>query len=323
MWRDPLSTATRGAFTLVEMLVVIAIIGILVALLLPAVQAAREASRRASCSNNLKQLAMAVHHSETAFQKFPVNRYGDYDDWVTYGGPFEDSRSWSWISAILPYIEQQKLYEQAGIPNRPLNQSTGTGSPLRALHCPSDRIAQIRVFHEQSRYMRGIDAGLTNYKGVQGANFCWGHWANPTAGKFDCEPWFHGDGFFYPMDWQHPKDSSDIKDGMSNTFMIGEDTWHDRRASCSDPCYGLGYAWAHAVEANAIGAMPPNAKSPDGIPYADNDWTGHNGFHSKHPGGVMFALGDGSVRLVRENVALGLYRAMCTIGGSEGADIDP
>src|SRR5262245_46689435 len=92
---------SRRAFTLVELLVVIAIIGILVALLLPAIQAAREAGRRTRCSNNLKQIVLAVQVFEEARGEMPMNRYGDYDAWTAFGGPFENSSSYSWLSAIL------------------------------------------------------------------------------------------------------------------------------------------------------------------------------------------------------------------------------
>ena len=316
--------AFRRGFTLVELLVVIAIIGILVALLLPAVQAAREAGRRAKCANNLKQVVLAVQLFEEKWSELPKNRYGDYDDWTAFGGPFEDSRSYSWLSAILPYLEQETLYKSGDIPNVPLNASTVVGTPVVTFHCPSDALSKFKVFPERSHYMRtGIPLGLTNYKGVQGANFCWGDWANGSNSAPDCEPWFHGDGMFYPMDWQRPRSLAVVEDGLSNTFMVGEDIWNMTRASCDTPCYGLGFAWAHPVEACAIGAIPPNARRASGVDYAEDDWTGHNGFRSWHPSGLQFGICDGSVRFVSESVALGLYRAQCTIKGKEpGVSLD-
>ena len=308
----------RPAFTLVELLVVIAIIGILVALILPAVQAAREASRRAKCSNNLKQLVLAVHNFEGAQSKLPMNRYGDYDDLTTYGGPFEDSRSWSWLSAILPHLEQNNLYEKGDIPNRPLATSTILDASIATFHCPSDELSSIRVRPVQSHYLRtNLPTGLTNYKGVQGANFCWGDWANPPAGSIDCEPWWHGDGIFYPMDWQKPKTLAAVRDGTSNTFMVGEQIYNKTRASCDTPCYGFGFSWAHAVEANALAAMPPNARSPSGVPYPEDDWQHLSGFRSRHPNGLHFALADGSVRFVSNNIPLLVYRGMATRAGAE------
>lgn len=306
------------AFTVVELLVVIAIIGVMVALLLPAVQAARESARRAGCTNNLRQIGLAVRSFETAFQKLPANRYGDYDDSVTYGGAYENSRSWSWLSAILPYMDQKATYDAGNIPHTQLNQSAAVATSIRLFHCPSDTLATIRSYPETTHYLRsGMKVGLTNYMGVQGANFCWGDWANAGTNGNDCEGWWHGDGVFYPMDWQKKRDSSRITDGLSNTFMAGEDIWNQTRATCDTPCYGLGFAWAHPVEACAFGNFPPNARRPDGTPYADDDWQGQNGFHSRHPLGVLFVRCDGSVKWVSNSIALGVLRAQCTIAGKE------
>ncbi len=98
----------RRGFTLVELLVVIAIIGILVGLLLPAVQAAREAARRMSCSNNLKQMGLALHNYESTFRKLPPGAYGASQ---LRGEPSgEDDDGFGWMVSILPYIEQQPLY---------------------------------------------------------------------------------------------------------------------------------------------------------------------------------------------------------------------
>jgi prepilin-type processing-associated H-X9-DG protein len=164
-----------------------------------------------------------------------------------------------------------------------------------------------------------ILVGLTNYKGVQGANWCWGDWANPgTSGK-SCEGFWQGDGIFYPMDWETPKRLTDIRDGVSNTLMVGEDLWNADIATKGylGPIYGGGYAWAHPVESTLTCAIPPNARRPDGTPYAYNDWTNVHGFKSRHPGGVQFAFGDGSVRFLSDSVALGIYRGLATIAGGE------
>src|ERR1044072_7354396 len=130
--------ARRSAFTLVELLVVIAIIGILVSLLLPAVQSAREAARRTQCANNLKQLSLAVHLFETNQKSLPPNRYGDYDDWTTWDGPYENSRSWSWLAAILPSLEQGNVFMQGDIPKKKLNQAGIVNTVIVTFLCPSD-----------------------------------------------------------------------------------------------------------------------------------------------------------------------------------------
>ncbi|WP_425617440.1 DUF1559 domain-containing protein [Anatilimnocola sp. NA78] len=305
----------RRAFTLVELLVVIAIIGVLVALLLPAVQSAREAARRTKCANHLRQIGIAVHLFEDSNRKLPINRYGDYDDHMAFGGPYENSSSWSWLASILPYLEQANITNTGDIPNRQLNQTPIIETAVAVFFCPSDELGRIKVYNEQTRYLRPLRTGLTNYKGVQGANFCWGDWANGSSIGGDCEPWWKGDGVFYPMDWQIPKSTAAIKDGTSNTYLAGEDIWNEKRANSTGP--GLGFSWAHPVEANATAALPPNAKRPDGTPYADDDWTGHNGFRSRHPAGVQFANCDASVRFVADHTPLGVYRAQATIDGGE------
>lgn len=108
--------------------------------------------------------------------------------------------------------------------------------------------------------MQVLKAALTNYKGVQGANFCWGPWTNPGTNCNDCEPWFHDDGMLYPMVREHPKRFADVLDGSSNTLMIGEDIWNKQTPGPNR--YGQGYGWAHAVEACRTAAIPPNLKQP-------------------------------------------------------------
>ncbi|HTN75062.1 MAG TPA: DUF1559 domain-containing protein, partial [Pirellulaceae bacterium] len=146
----------QRAFTLVELLVVIAIIGVLVQLLLPAVQAAREAGRRMSCQNNLKQLQLALHTYESSLQVFPPAGILDKPTDLRSGKMF------SWIVMILPQIEQQSLYDTYDFKVDALNQSKEPqATPLATLMCPSD----------QARGKFYADSSFTNSKRFAKGNY--------------------------------------------------------------------------------------------------------------------------------------------------------
>jgi prepilin-type N-terminal cleavage/methylation domain-containing protein len=310
------SRLQRPGFTLIELLVVIAIIAILIALLLPAVQQVREAARKTECASHLSQLALAVHGYESNFQRVPINRYGDYVYHQMWGGAYETSTSWSWLATVLPYIEQKPLWNQANVPQVPLGMSVAAEEPIELFQCPSDLIAGIGADIENSHYLRTNKRyGLTNYKGVQGAGFCWGDWANPGTNGHGCEPWEDGDGILYPMNWVKPLKWAQVTDGVSQTLLIGEDAYDPTQPGMGR--FGLGYAWAHAVESCAVANGPINAKRPNGTPYPVGDWQGRNGFKSQHPGGAQFAMADRVVRFVSENIDLGVQRAAATAGGNE------
>jgi prepilin-type N-terminal cleavage/methylation domain-containing protein/prepilin-type processing-associated H-X9-DG protein len=317
---------SRGsAFTLIELLVVVAIIAVLIGLLLPAVQKVREAAARSQCANNLKQLALACqsYHDATAY--LPSGRYGDYNMPSAFGGPFENSMSWSWLADILPYIEQGNVYTSGNLPSAALNHSSATQVSIKTFLCPSDQLLGLSPMQEVSHYLRspGLLVGLTNYKGVQGANYCFGPFTNPGTsgpgiggqGATACECWEDGDGLIFPMVWEKPIRLTDIKDGTSNTFMIGEDVYLP--GSFGLGLYGRGYAWAHSVEASMTCALPPNNVSAGSPPGTLSNYALTNGFKSQHKGGVQFAYADGSVHFVSDTVPLGVYRAMATMRGGE------
>lgn len=299
----------RRAFTLLELLVVLAIIGVLIGLLLPAVMKVREAAARAACTNNLKQLALAVHDYHDSQGSVPCGQFR---------GPFgvgPDSRAWSWLARLLPYIEQQNLSQTGGIPIKTLQGSGVLADRVSIFFCPSDD-AVSRGVTERAGNLEGIPVGLTNYKGVSGDN--WGadyqdhlvvlqtDWRNRgTNGSYDGLA--DGDGMLYRSDWTRPLRLVAVMDGTSNTFMIGEDV-----PALNDWC-----SWPYANNAYGTCAIPPNVHSPGGGTYNPNDWQNTWSFRSRHAGGLNFAFADGSVHFIATSIDLGLYRALATVAGGE------
>jgi prepilin-type N-terminal cleavage/methylation domain-containing protein len=303
----------RPGFTLVELLVVLAIMGTLIGLLVPAVQKVRAAAARAQCANNLKQLALAVHGYHDARRFLPYGQFGG-----AYGsGP--DSYAWSWLAQILPYLEQTNLYRQGGIPNTTLRQSGVADRELPLLLCPSDPSSATGARTDAGN-LHGFAVGQTNYKAVSGAN--WGDdlegvgpffdtdWRNRgTNGSFD--GLLNGDGMCYRVDYRRRLRLLQVTDGTSNTFMLGEDV----------PAQDEWCSWPYANNAYGTCAIPPNVQRPGGGAYPPGDWQNTYSFRSLHPGGLHFACADGSVHFVSDSIALSLYRALATIRGGEAVTV--
>lgn len=190
----------RPAFTLIELLVVISIIGVLVALLLPAVQQAREAARRMSCRNNLHQIAIALHNYLDVNSKFPPSFAIEHG--TVLGS---NNGSWSIHGRILPHLDQRNAFGKVDL-QRPWDQQLNTGVPTSRIAtylCPSERFDRMRV----------SGSGLPKvYPHTYGFNF--GTWLvfDPATGD-------GGDGMFFPNSSLTP---ADIQDGMSNTLLAAE-----------------------------------------------------------------------------------------------------
>jgi len=335
----------RG-FTLVELLVVIAIIGILVALLLPAVQAAREAARRMSCTNNIKQLALACHNYHDTYKRFPLN----YASWSSRDP--NDGRAQSWLIAVLPFMEQQPLYDKIdfnyGVRNDPRNggQGAGTNGPsnewvawqkMPAFICPSDGFSDGKMDLGRANYRnpRADNTwGVNNYKGCAGSNWQWGNFiVTPTNAA--TAPWYgtpygstgdgldRGNGILFrnnnPASPPVARIAS-VTDGTSNTFLIGE----------AIPNFCTHTWWWHCNGSTATTAVPLNVaaqctntgKRNIDLAACRGDWPNNYSFMSLHPGGGNFGLADASVRFVPETVDITVYRSFGSMMDGQTATLD-
>jgi prepilin-type N-terminal cleavage/methylation domain-containing protein len=318
-------------FTLVELLVVIAIIGILVALLLPAIQAAREAARRSQCSNNIKQLSLALHNYHDTHKNLPALGY------VGVGQPGIGNGNWpySWLIAVLPYAEQAQRFDAmmavakprgTGLPE-PWRISAGAGLPqsffdnvwkqdIETFYCPSDPPPRVRD-ESPSRI---------NYKGCVGDDYHQNHFL-PTQGR-------DNRGIFQMNRYVN---FSRIVDGTSNTVMVGETAGGAGRNEIRGGVALNMQAWNPAgCLARKDPADPKLLTTPtreefrphtgrawDGRPYfvgfatliAPNGptchWGGVDGnehmgtLSSYHPGGGQVGLADGAVRFIPDTIDVG------------------
>ncbi|MDO5553838.1 MAG: DUF1559 domain-containing protein [Planctomycetia bacterium] len=327
------------AFTLVELLVVIAIIGILIALLLPAVQAAREAARRMDCSNKIKQLALACHNYHDVQQAFPAG--------VRYPKDNYENESICWGISLLPYIEQQSLYEQWTQADTNAKKQAVGATPLSAFLCPSDVITEPLVQERGSLWASGTKLAVASYRGIAGkTNHPYmdgspaserGNWTqSPYASKLKLV-WR---GIFHYVtpegkvsattarELNHEKMST-IKDGTSNTLAFSE-SHYPAKAEAADlagfkPVTFWAFSYGHY---NLAQAMTDSSV----VRHIESiQWKGYCGgspstykighcmyaFGSYHPGGGNFALADGSVRFLSDTFNYVVFADMTTIGGSE------
>jgi prepilin-type N-terminal cleavage/methylation domain-containing protein len=303
------SPASRSAFTVVELLVVISIIAVLLGLLLPAVQMAREAARRMQCANNLKQLSLAVHGYHDAHRMLPIS----IGPWRQGPGYARERNGKGWIVSILPQLEQTALYADFE-PHFKGDFFSGGGlnSPaalplmqtqLSVLACPSDGSSQELI--TQQHQMLGIPLAPTNYKGVLGDNRIGDVRFSIHEGTLPrCLEYGGCNGLFFRVTYQEPKRFSSITDGLSNTLYIGEDVVAHNGSSAAYYANG-DYCACHG---------PINYK-PN--PPAPLDWGNVTTFRSNHPGGAQFAIADGSVRFLSESADHMLYRGLCTRNGGE------
>lgn len=311
------SSPRRGGFTLVELLVVIAIIGVLVALLLPAVQAAREASRRSKCSNNLKQIGLAMHNHHDTLNVFPYAQFGGYANNSSLPAPpaLSTKSCITWPILILPFAEQQPLYDT--ITNYLTNNPTVTayGAPttvkdnkIPLYMCPTDpnmgKVHATEGFHG-------------NYLACNGNTLNWDGTANlPQAG---------GTANTGPILVGVRQGMAAITDGTSNTILASETlvwkTGDDRRGRMFNSYQGetlfstLRVPMSSAADAQfSCGTSLPVHLPCTAVSSSANSI---NSARSQHPAGVNAAMCDGSVRFITKSVDATTWSVLGTRAGGE------
>jgi len=338
-----LRSRIRSGFTLVELLVVIAIIGILVGLLLPAVQAAREAARRIQCTNNMKQIGLAMHNYASAHRVFPsgyvsfATRTGRGPAWANiHPETWDAAPGWGWGTLLLPFMEQTALSNSIDFRQpiwAPANEAA-IAQPLSTFMCPSSsgptdpftvRRADAQALEIAGRRVR---VGRSNYIASHGQESCWGECGAATSGlvftniytgatrtvRIDGDASAVADGPFYR---NSRVGFSDITDGTSSTIFVGE---HSSKLSDK--------TWVGVVPGAVV---HPRFTTPENGPDAaatlimmhigpsggELDITGapiihpvnfptlHVGqMYSEHPGGGNVLYGDGSVRFMPQSIDL-------------------
>ena len=313
-----------NGFTLVELLVVIAIIGILIGMLLPAVQSVREAARRISCANNMRQMSLAMLNFESANQRFPSGMSADQsyltDNSITFASTLT-TPGVGWSCIILPFVEQQNQFDAVSTLSNRLRDTaaafnSGQGSNvLPSFICPSCPMADINP-------TRTGGNGKSNYVGI------WGTVVDSGSNGSDYDD-IAADATVYDAsnyDGMLFLDSQitfgDIGDGASNTFLVGErdgaqiaGTTRTRRAAI----------WIGADQSNFLNfCLAPCSSLNDFTinSIADNNRSILLPISSQHSGGAQFGRADGSVEFVSETIAADVYEAMGTRNGRETLSIN-
>ncbi len=306
-----MSTSSRRGFTLIELLVVIAVIGILIALLLPAVQAAREASRRMSCTNNMRQIGLGLQNYHSTHDRLPSGWIADAPS---------DEPGWGWAAAILPFIEQQPIYEKIDF-SVAIEEDIHEMARLHFIKtyaCPSDvgedifeiaegdhahhhdhgDSASAQADEDDHEHAGNVDEpeeklfpiAKSNYVGIFGTT------------EVEDSP-FRGDGTFFGNSKIRYRD---FRDGTSTTMVVGE------------RCARLGGSIWHGVIPEANAAEARIIASTD---HAPNSSVGHfDDLSSEHADGAHVLMADGSVRMISEFIQHEVYEALATRNGREVID---
>lgn len=289
--------ARRAGFTLIELLVVIAIIGVLISILLPAVQKVREASNLTNCKNNLKQIGLAMHNYHDTYRTFPVGYY-DPTPWPQ----LDNGPGWGWGAFLLPYLEQDNLYRQ-------INFKVDVGDPsmtevrttfLPIFFCPSDE--PVKTFTVTDGGAKSWDVAQGSYVACNG---------NDGVDDFTTPP--HTGPFLRSFKGFR---SADIVDGLSHTMFVGDrwsklsySTWVGGPTGALNPFLMAPGNFGAEVTLLMCHAGPTGPNSP-GVFDADST-------SSPHWYGVPFVFGDGSVHFLANGIDIPTWMALATRAGGE------
>jgi prepilin-type N-terminal cleavage/methylation domain-containing protein/prepilin-type processing-associated H-X9-DG protein len=320
-----------GAFTLIELLVVIAIIGLLLAILLPAVQASREAARRMSCSNNLKQLALAMHHHDSTFRMLPYSKR-------------DAMPQRSWAPDLLPFLEQANVVSEGHYdltqnwwrsttydsPPRPIPNAATVRTQLAVFICPSTPDPK-RIQNKSERPPEQNKVGACgDYFVTEGVNIAINN-ELPAAERFPVAADLRGALRKYPEQNTFAK----IKDGTTHTILVAEcagreDVWRGRQWTAANADRSLpncararGGAWATNDNSYEIGTRVEwcfSGAIPGPMRINNSNEHGHL-FYSFHPTGANFAMADGSVHFLEDSISLRILAVLVTRSGNEADEL--
>jgi prepilin-type N-terminal cleavage/methylation domain-containing protein/prepilin-type processing-associated H-X9-DG protein len=313
---------TSAGFTLIELLVVIAIIAVLISLLLPAVQSAREAARRAQCLNNMKQIGVALHTYHEIHNTFPPGYVSYFRRDGGDEGTAEDDigPGWGWASQILPQMEQTAVHNAINFSLSMTYAANETAQLTRisSYLCPSDFTPNRVPVRDETNTQTIYTVGTSNYVGVYG------------IGEIGEAPG-RGNGTFFR---NSRVGVGQMTDGSSNTIVVGERSHNLSYVTWTGRAIGGWLFTTSSFEGGTNKFVPDPEESfcmilgPIEIeegesPRTPNRPAAHvEDYWSRHPGGVNFLFGDGSVRFVKDSINEFVYAGLATRNGGEVISAD-